>query len=184
MLRTLLVHPDSVAPAVEAIEAEVERTLASRLQLRFRIHGAIDQLLMPPARAARRADGLWQHLCFELFVQREGGPGYFEFNLSPSSEWAAYRFDGYRTGMRDAQLSSPPRIEAEAGPAAYELRAELDLGGLADLPATEPWRAGLAAVIEEPGGGKSYWALAHPPGKPDFHHRHCFAVELAAAESE
>ena len=27
----------------------------------------------------------------------------------------------------------------------------------------------------------SYWALAHPPGKPDFHHPDCFALELPAA---
>ena len=35
-------------------------------------------------------------------------------------------------------------------------------------------------VIEELDGTKSYWALAHPPGKPDFHHPDCFALTLAA----
>jgi hypothetical protein len=39
-------------------------------------------------------------------------------------------------------------------------------------------------VIEEQGGGKSHWAIAHPPGQPDFHHRDCFAAELAAAAPE
>ena len=43
-----------------------------------------------------------------------------------------------------------------------------------------PWRIGLSAVIEERHGRKSYWALAHPPGKPDFHHDDCFAIELPA----
>jgi hypothetical protein len=33
-------------------------------------------------------------------------------------------------------------------------------------------------VIEEVDGGLSYWALAHPPGKPDFHDPNCFALEL------
>ena len=28
-------------------------------------------------------------------------------------------------------------------------------------------------------GGISYWALAHPPGKPDFHHADGFALELS-----
>ena len=28
---------------------------------------------------------------------------------------------------------------------------------------------------------KSYWALAHPPGKEDFYHFDCFAHELPAA---
>jgi hypothetical protein len=35
-------------------------------------------------------------------------------------------------------------------------------------------------VIEETNGRLSYWALAHPPGKPDFHHSDCFALELPA----
>jgi hypothetical protein len=40
------------------------------------------------------------------------------------------------------------------------------------------WQLDLAAVIEERGGRISYWALAHPPGKPDFHHSDCFTLEF------
>jgi hypothetical protein len=39
-------------------------------------------------------------------------------------------------------------------------------------------RFGLAAVIEETSGRRSFWALAHPPGKPDFHHADCFTLEV------
>ena len=31
-------------------------------------------------------------------------------------------------------------------------------------------------------GGISYWALAHPPGKPDFHHPDSFALTLPPPE--
>lgn len=41
----------------------------------------------------------------------------------------------------------------------------------------------LSAVIEEKDGTKSYWALRHPPGKPDFHHPDCFALTLEAPEA-
>jgi hypothetical protein len=37
----------------------------------------------------------------------------------------------------------------------------------------------LAAVIEDTRGDKSYWALAHPPGKADFHHSDTFALEFS-----
>jgi hypothetical protein len=37
---------------------------------------------------------------------------------------------------------------------------------------------GLSAVIEEQDGRLSYWALRHPPGKPDFHYPEAFALEL------
>jgi hypothetical protein len=33
-------------------------------------------------------------------------------------------------------------------------------------------------VIETLDGSLSYWALRHPPGKPDFHHSESFALEL------
>jgi hypothetical protein len=42
-------------------------------------------------------------------------------------------------------------------------------------------RLALSAVIEETDGRKSYWALAHPPGTPDFHHPDCFTLELPRA---
>ena len=37
-------------------------------------------------------------------------------------------------------------------------------------------------VIEEQGGIISYWALALPEGKPDFHAPACFIAELPAAQ--
>jgi hypothetical protein len=41
-------------------------------------------------------------------------------------------------------------------------------------------RAGLSAVIATKSGNISYWAAAHSAGKPDFHHKDCFAVKLEA----
>jgi hypothetical protein len=41
----------------------------------------------------------------------------------------------------------------------------------------------LSAVIEEADGTKSYWALRHPPGPPDFHHPDCFALNLGAPDA-
>ena len=41
----------------------------------------------------------------------------------------------------------------------------------------------LTAVIEEEGGHKSFWALAHPDGPPDFHNRDCFVAHLPPVET-
>ena len=41
-----------------------------------------------------------------------------------------------------------------------------------------PWRMGVSTVIETVDGAISYWALAHPPDKPDFHHPESFVLEL------
>jgi hypothetical protein len=39
-------------------------------------------------------------------------------------------------------------------------------------------RIGLAAILEDLDGSLSYWALAHAPGRPDFHRRESFVLQL------
>jgi hypothetical protein len=76
--------------------------------------------------------------------------------------------------MRVATEIAAPRIEVRSDKVTYTLQAALELDGL-----SSPLHLGLSAVLEETNGHKSYWALAHPPGKPDFHHADCFALELS-----
>ena len=155
------------------------RPHAGRLILRYFITGKISALRLPPVTAAARADELWQHTCFEAFVRGSPGAGYYEFNFAPSTQWAAYGFLSYRTGMRVATEIGAPQIDVRSEPECYALQASLELDRLSMLPHDAGWRLGLAALVEETNGNKSYWALAHPPGKPDFHHPDCFAFELS-----
>ena len=179
MRQALKLHPDSRCTSVTGIEVEALLTGPGTLALRYLVTGEIKDLSLPPATPATRRDELWRHTCFEAFVRAGPGVGYHEFNFAPSTEWAAYRFDGYRSGMAVAGEVSAPVIEVRSNGACFELRTSLALDHLPDDGA---WRRGLSAVIEETGGRKSYWALAHPPGKADFHHSDCFALELPARE--
>jgi hypothetical protein len=163
-------HPDSRCDAVERIEVEVDLS-AAQLRLRYVVTGRVSDILLPQPTDPARADDLWRHTCFEAFAKEAGTEGYNEFNFSPSSQWAVYRFDGYRSGMSKPDVRAPG-IEGRLGENHYELHAAVDLPGQA------PWRLGLSAVIEEMDGGKSYWALAHPPGKPDFHHAEGLVLTL------
>ncbi len=181
MRQILKLHPDSPCSAAARIEVEVARPRAGSLILRYFVTGKMSDLLIPPAATAARADDLWQHTCFEAFVRSSADAGYYEFNFAPSTQWAAYGFGSYRKGMRAATEISAPQIEVQSGPGCYTLQASLDLDRLSMLPRDAGWRLGLAALIEETNGRKSYWALAHPPGKPDFHHPDCFAYELHPA---
>ena len=168
----LTCHPDTPARAVQSVTVELTMTDADDVLLTFYVTpGAA--LAVPVSTSPVRADGLWQRTCFEMFV-RVAGESYVEFNLSPSREWAAYAFDGYRAGMRDLALPVDPHIELERQGGAFVLEADVDLAAIQAGRAT----VGLSAVIEEVDGTKSYWALRHPHGKPDFHHPDCFALEL------
>jgi hypothetical protein len=194
----LLLHPDSVC-GVQAIEVEVARVAPRRIELRyFALGGAGHIKASRPRGAAARTDDLWKTTCFEAFVQAEGDTAYYEFNFATSGNWAAYRFDGRREGRTDARVGEP-QVEwscdlpfvpgAQPGPqerAAFRaengwLGGRLVLDAASDLPLDRPWHLGLTAVIEEKSGRKSWWALAHPPGEPDFHDPACFTLELPAA---
>jgi len=175
--QTLILHPDSACDAVKWIEVEFFRPEPTRVKLHYKLGGYIGDLAIPIHAEPVRTDGLWQHMCFELFLRVRDEAGYVEFNFSPSTQWAAYRFSGYRNGIGDAPDPLEPRIRFLSGSNGLALMAEID-----GLPALD-WRVGISAVIAEKGGAKSYWALAHPPGPPDFHHEACFALELPAAKA-
>jgi hypothetical protein len=176
MRQALELHPDSRCAAVAAIDVDVARPRAGMLLLSYEVTGNIGDLRLPPLAAPVRTDELWRHTCLEAFICPAAGAAYFEFNFAPSTAWAGYQFDGYRSGMRAAKIAAP-RIEVKTAPGCFILQAALNLS----LPMDAETRLGLAAVIEEATGRVSYWALAHPPGKPDFHHVDCFACDIRRA---
>jgi len=179
MRRLLRLHPDSRGFAPARIEVGIARPLANSLILSYIVIGKISEVCMPPVIRSARGDELWRHTCFEAFVRASSEAGYYEFNFAPSTQWAAYRFTSYRSGMRVAAEVSAPLIEVRSSPDRYALQASLDLDCLLGLPRNALWDLALSAVIEDKNGQKSYWALVHPPGKPDFHHADCFAHQFS-----
>lgn len=179
MRRVLEPHPDSPASPVSSIAVTAERDAPGLLRLAYRAEGDMAAVTLPPPGPAERTDELWRSTCFELFLRPAGGEAYWEFNFAPSTCWAAYAFDGYRAGMRAADGILPPVVEVAGDRGVFALAVTLDLTGLAGLALDGPWRLGLSAVVAAR-EGVSYWALAHPPGRPDFHHADCFALEIPA----
>lgn len=175
LVPSLSSHPSHPPVAVTSVEARVLSLDAHWLTLRWRVEGA--QRLVLPAFAGRaRTDGLWQTTCFELFVRDPDGEGYAEFNFSPSQQWAAYDFSGYREGMAERAMPRAPVCTPRRGQSVLIFDVAMPTAALPPLPAS----IGLTAVIEEEGGHKSYWAIAHREDRPDFHHASCFAGLLEA----
>jgi hypothetical protein len=183
MRLALKLHPDSRPTAAAHIDVDVVRSGPGALSLRYIVMGPVGNLVAPAPAASTRTDELWKHTCFEAFIGSPASHGYCEFNFSPSSQWAAYRFRGYREGMTSIGELTAPKIAIQSESDSFALQAMLDLDWLPDLPRIDRWRVGLSAVIEDRDGGKAYWALAHPPGKPDFHHADGFACQVSVGES-
>jgi hypothetical protein len=166
----LIPHPDSPPAAVRFVTVQLFRE-GRGLHLHYIVEAEPAQLVLPAPQKPYRADDLWQTTCFELFV-RAGGEAYQEFNFSPSSQWAAYRFESYRDGREPLPVDEPPVVRCWEEP--FGLLASV----WAPVAPEAGARLGCSAIIEEAGGNRSYWAVAHPAGEPDFHHPDCFRVEL------
>ncbi len=173
----LIAHPGSQPGAVRALDVKLRRPAAGTLELDYTLLADIAQLRLPEPRPPVRADGLWRHTCFEAFIGGGGGE-YWEYNLSPSGAWAAYHFSGYREGMAPLRKGAAPQISVEATAESATLAARIDLGWLARAAGGSALKLGLAAVIDDKAHVLTYWALAHPAEKPDFHHADSFTVSL------
>ncbi len=174
----LVPHPDHDAGPARGVQVAFTRT-PDALGLTYALEGDLGRIRIPAPVAPSIVHGLWEHTCFELFVAVDDQPGYHELNFAPSGAWAAFAFRGYRDGEPLADATLAPHIAArrESG-GRLLLDAHVPLARLAAAYAGARLRLALTAVVEDTHGGRSFWALRHPPGRPDFHHRDGFALVL------
>ena len=174
----LLCHPSTPSDAVRAITAHAARTADARLVVSFQVDGDLPSIDVPPPRPQRFTHQLWEHTCFEAFIAEAGAGAYHELNFSPSGEWAGYAFRAYRDIAGLVAETLEPHIVLRIAPDRLELEATLVLERLSPAYRRAALRIGLSAVIEEIDGQRSYWALRHAPGQPDFHHADALALRL------
>jgi hypothetical protein len=184
---TLTCHPETPSGAVRGVGARVGRTPGGALAVTYVFEGDLDRVRVPLRLPPRVAGRLWQHTCCEIFIARKGLPAYHEFNFSTSSEWAAYTFKGYRDGAPFVDESNAeeliPHVAVRGAARKLELEALIRLDRLSPMHLDATLSLALSAVVEDQDGTLSYWALRHPPGKPDFHHADAFALELARTDT-
>ncbi|MCC7442472.1 MAG: DOMON-like domain-containing protein [Bdellovibrionales bacterium] len=179
-------HPGVPGPVGLRITARLELSAQNLLRAEFFVEGAgVPTLAWPAASASpTRRDELWRRTCFELFWGEAGAESYWEGNFSPSGDWAVYRFDRYRAGMRPEERISallqpdpPPSATARL----WRMECSLDLNRCGAPPLLQ---LSATCVLETRAGGIHYWALAHTGPKPDFHLRSSFTHCLARGPEE
>ena len=178
----LICHSAAPGSSARQIDARIDCSATSLLEIEYSLSGEIDKLLIPAQSVSLRTDNLWLHTCFEAFIAAPDNENYLEFNFAPSGAWAVYRFDSYRNGMT-AIDAPPPIITTTRSANNLVVNVTVNLKRFLDLKSQTELRLALSAVIEDNNSALSYWALAHPPGKPDFHHRDSFALTLNQSKS-
>ncbi|MHB1429158.1 MAG: DOMON-like domain-containing protein [Rhodocyclaceae bacterium] len=171
---TLTAHPDNPAGLSQRIGVTLLLKPDGSLTLAYSIHGPLSFLRIPGPDRPAPPDALWQTTCCELFVGT-GDDGYREFNFSPSGQWAVYDFGAYRKPLEIPLPCPAPTLESSKEANRLRLAATLPA---AALPAGGILTCALAVIVEAHDGRRGYWALAHPPGKPDFHHPGGFTLCL------
>ncbi|HIJ90383.1 MAG: DOMON-like domain-containing protein [Desulfobulbaceae bacterium] len=157
------------------IHGAIERTNRAIL-LSFLLQGNLCDLVLPTAAEPKRCDNLWQSTCLELFWAEEGGKNYWELNLAPTGDWNVYAFTDYRTGMHQEDRVAGPLTETHRTEDSFSLTGELKITNLHG--GHTPLRVGISAVLQHRNNRLSYWALAHPEEKPDFHAPRTFLLQL------
>jgi hypothetical protein len=152
-------------------------TYPGGLKLLYELIGPLNNLATPPfSGEPKRRDRLWEETCFELFLNMRGSDTYWEFNLSPSGDWNAYRFNAYREGMQEEQAIIEFPFRVQGSPGALEVILEFDAEKI--IPPDQTVDAAVSAVLKSLNGRTTYWALAHHGMAPDFHRKDGFLIKL------
>ncbi len=170
----LVCHPARPSAHALNISAEARRDDAGDIMLRYRVVAPSGLLRLPPPQPAGPADNLWQTTCCEAFIALPGVEDYLEFNLSPSGQWAVYRFASYRQRDMAFAPAAAPIIDFAPTAEGFTLLARLPA---TLLPAGE-LAVSLTAVIETADGDNRYWALTHAGEQPDFHLAQSFTLRI------
>ena len=150
-----------------------------QINARYRINGNIQKIHFPDvAQQPTRKNGLWNATCCELFVGISGEPNYWEYNLSPSHDWAVFSFTGYRQNKTDdlsiSKLDITTKIDKNNE---FELKTIL---ALPEMLMSHTLDIGVSSVVQDKSGNIHYYALTHPGKQADFHDRNGFNIKLNA----
>jgi hypothetical protein len=168
-------------PTTPPTELEVIGTVARRanvLTLAYSLLGDLSDVEIPSAAEPKRQGKLWESTCFEFFLGTKNDKRYWEFNLSPAGHWNVYRFDNYRSGLKEETAFPTLPFDVQTEPDALSISLKLNLGAI--VPANQALEVAIATVVKNQQGELSYWALKHLGKEPDFHLRESFTLRLAA----
>lgn len=167
----------SVAPF--GIFAQAKRS-GRRLEVCFQLRGDFSGVRIPElSTEPKRCDRLWEHTCFEIFLNPVGSSAYWECNFSPAGDWAAYCFTDYRSQMQvEEQILGIEILATGSTQAQREWKFSIDLASVAELINAPKLQCGLTAVVEHDSQGLTHWAIAHSGAKPDFHLRESFVYSV------
>jgi hypothetical protein len=147
------------------------------LSIEYQLFGDLSAIsLDPTANQPSRQFHLWEATCFEFFIGIPGDANYWEFNLSPSGDWAVFALDDYRQGLRNELAFSSLPFKVDRYPNYITLSLEFDLSEI--ILAEQDLEMSVTTVIKSSQNELSYWAIDHTGKLADFHLRDSFKIKM------
>jgi len=148
------------------------------IEIKFHVSGATEAIVFPAkSPVPARTDKLWEQTCFELFVTPQSQINYWEYNLSPSLNWATFGFTQYRQSKNDEASIKAISINTQ-----WDNQHGYHLQSVVPLPEAlygKKLQLGVSAVIQDRQNTIYYYALTHQKQTPDFHDRKSFILSLS-----
>jgi len=150
-----------------------------QLDITFQLAGNINVLQLPEITPTpSRTDKLWENTCFEVFVAEPRDPNYWEYNISPSHNWAVFHFTGYRSAKSDELTVDKIIVNSHSiSPNQYQIQTILPLPQALH---NKNLQVGVSTILRDRQDTIYYYALTHLSQNPDFHDRNCFTLLLNA----
>ena len=168
------------------VQADLRLLSQDTFEVLFKWTDTSSDLIFGGESRGGRLMGLWQHTCFEAFIEPvdspafvskdlEGSVLYYELNLSTFKGWNLFGFNQPRlpqppTELREAQLVSYDLQHGESGGV---LKVVVQVAGA-------QWnkvKISLCSVLVSKSRGTSYWSFKHAGERPDFHRFDSFIIE-------
>ena len=122
----------------------------------------------------QRVIGLWENTCFEFFILSPAGD-YYEFNFATNLNWNIFHFKNYRSKLKEAKDCPVPLIDVREN----KLHFTYNLNSLPkDFYKMGKMKVGITAVLKDKNSKLTYWSLAHPKDKADFHSQVGMTISL------
>ena len=186
--------------AVAKIRAEIVRMSPRRLNLTFELFGGTGHIRRPRL-PEPPASPLSSGTSFHLVARSKGHPDCYHMELAPSGHWMAWHIAGSGNPPKEAahhirlkggwisgrrQHWSQPYKSSERYEDGKEyawVEMSVDLESAVGLTLEAPWAIGIAAIIVENSGRRSFWSLDHAcVGLGDLLRTHEGGIEFKAAK--
>ena len=133
MQLNLVPHPSTLPGKPEfkvwvGVEHSASLAAVATTNIWFGVGAPAERFVISDGAESERADELWKTTCFEAFLRPMGEESYREWNFAPSSQWAAYRFTGYRQGMAPLEEFDAPGVEMKSTAALCDVQKLMNSG--------------------------------------------------------